>query len=51
MPDATNQEQIIRLTESEEELFCSQLKLGIFKELYRQDLLTRTQLNRLINIA
>ena len=30
MPDATNQEQIIRLTESEEELFCSQLKLGIF---------------------
>lgn len=51
MTDAKKQEDYIRLTETEEKVFCNRLKLGIFKELYRQEFLTRAQLNRLTNIA
>lgn len=51
MSDTMNHEDYIRLTEAEEEQFVNQLKLGIFKELYRQDFLTRAQFNHLINIA
>lgn len=51
MSDAQNRRDYINLSESDEKAFRDQLKLGIYKELYRRDILTRAQLNRLLNIA
>lgn len=51
MSDTQNQRDYIDLTASDEKIFRDQLKLGIFKELYRRELLTRAQLNHLLNIG
>lgn len=45
------QRTYIHLTEDEEKAFRDQLKQGIFHELYQRELLTKTQLNRLLHIA
>lgn len=51
MSDVQDRRDYINLTKSDEKAFRDQLKLGIYKELYRRDILTRAQLNRLLNIA
>lgn len=51
MSDIQNQRDYIDLTESDEKAFRDQLKLGVFKELYRREILTRAQLNHLLGIA
>lgn len=51
MPEVQNKRDYINLTESDEKAFRAQLKLGIYKELYRRNILTKAQLNRLLNIA
>lgn len=52
MGNAQNQkDHIITLTEADERAFLDQLKQGIYKELYRRECLTSTQLKQLQNIA
>lgn len=46
-----NQKDYIILTEADEKAFRNYLKQGIFKELYRREFLTSTQLKQLQNIA
>lgn len=41
----------IILTKADEKVFLDQLKQGIYKELYRRECLTSTQLKQLQNIA
>ena len=49
MPE--RQRNDITLTEADEKAFIGQLKQGIYKELYRRDCLTLSQLRQLQNIA
>lgn len=49
MPE--KQRNDITLTETDEKAFIDQLKQGIYKELYRRDCLTLSQLRQLQNIA
>lgn len=51
MAGEQTQRDYINLPESAEKVFRDQLKSGIYKELYQRELLTKAQLNRLLNIA
>lgn len=51
MAEVQNQRNYISLTESDEKAFRDQLKQGIYKELYRREVITRSQLSKLLNIA
>lgn len=51
MAGVQSKEDYISLEETDERAFRDQLKQGIFKELFRREFLTRTQLNQLLDTA
>ncbi len=51
MANEQNKKDYIELSEPTEKAFLDKVKTGIYKELYQRELLTKEQLNHLLNIA